>query len=74
MTNSIEKTYFSNGCSNIEKEENEMVEKLAETHKQDAMEKRKDKYFRDILSLYSKVSGTTSELLNLLTMVKHVPH
>lgn len=34
MTNNIEKTYFSNGCSNIEKEENEMVEKLAETHKQ----------------------------------------
>lgn len=40
---------------------------------EDAMEKRKDKYFRDILSLYFKVS-TTSELLNLLTMVKRVPH
>lgn len=34
MTNNIEKTYFSNGCSNIVKEDDEMVEKLAETHKQ----------------------------------------
>lgn len=71
-------TYFSNGCSNVEKEENEMVEKLAETHKQvfpfmKMQWIKGKKYFHDILSLYFKVR-TTSELLNLLTMVKHVPH
>ena len=32
--NNIEKTYFSNGCSNIEKEEDEVVEKFAETYEQ----------------------------------------